>query len=114
MRAIPIEFCPAPAAPPRPQTPLRRNKTTVIYRNFFNQRAKGFSTKGNEDHEEKSRVSDSFFKKMHFHLRYLRFLLFQIPFLIRETLTAVNLRRTWAQPAGQNPGFFKLPELARG
>jgi hypothetical protein len=29
---------------------------------------------------------------MHFHLRYLRFLLFQIPFLIRETLTAVNLR----------------------
>jgi len=25
---------------------------------------------------------------MHFHLRYLRFLLFQIPFLIRETLTA--------------------------
>ena len=65
MRAIPAEFCPPPGAVPRsnflaPQQNYRN--LTVIYRNFFNQRAKGFSTKGNEDHEEKSRVSDSFFK----------------------------------------------------
>jgi len=42
---------------------------------------------------KKNRAFPTPSSRMHFHLRYLRFLLFQIPFLIRETLTAVNLRR---------------------
>jgi hypothetical protein len=35
MRAIPEEFRAAPGAARRPQGRLRRNKTTVIYRNFL-------------------------------------------------------------------------------
>ena len=45
MRAIPAEFCPPPGAVPRSQTRWRRNKTTVIYRNFLTSGQRDFQQK---------------------------------------------------------------------